>query len=235
MIHAERQTLDLEQEERVETIVVGVRYTGPKSVAPVQSLRDSGGWPGRSSFQGGAVKERDDDGNVTEREPGPMQVGVVPDTIDEATVEGGTLPGLENLPDFAVIYDPAEIAAELLESNYLPPVVFGGPTTQPDYAVREPVLDALDVPDRLGTAPQNEKALREALAETAGIDTEVEEPTDPKREREYKSDYSRSDLYSACQALDLDVEWKDARKSDMAALLADESAADVREVLEAND
>jgi len=231
MIHAEQQTLDLEQDDRVETIVVGLRYTGRSSTQPPQRPRDAGGWPGRASFQGGDVKEVNDDGRVTKRTPGPIQIGVIPDWIDGDTVEGGTLPGLENLTDFEVVYDPAKLAAAILNENYLPPIVFGGPESSPDYVVREAVFDALDLSDALGTAPGGEKALREALADVADIDIADEEPPDVSREQEYASEYTRSDLYNACQALGVDVAWADARKTDMAETLATHSPGDVRAAL----
>jgi len=231
MIHAEDQTLDLEQDERVETVVAGLRYTGTKSTVPATRPRDQGGWPGRAAFQGGPVVERDDDGIVREREPGPIQIGVIPDWIDSDTVEGGTLPGLENLSDFEVIYDPARLGEAILEANYLPSMVFGGPETPPEYAVREEVFAALYLPDSLGTAPAAEQQLREALAKTAGMDLDEEEPPDVSREREYKEEYSRADLYHAAEALDHDIEWSDARKTDLAETLAQESPSDVREAL----
>jgi len=232
MIHAEQQTLDLDSEDRIETVVAGLRYVGNDATAAPQRPRDQGGWPGRAAFQGGDVVDRNGEGRVIEREPGPIQIGVIPDLIDDDTVEGGTLPGLENLPDFEVIYDPAELAEALLETNYLPPSVFGGLETAPDYTVREHVFEALDIPDRLGTAPAAEQDLREALAETAGVDVEEEEPPDKGREQEYRDNYTRSQLYNAAETLGHDVEWADATKSGMAELLAQDPPGEVREVLE---
>jgi len=232
MIHVEDQTIDLEQDDRVETIVAGLRYTVRRSTVPPRQPRDQGGWPGRANFQGGPVAERNDDGTVVEREPGPIQIGVIPDWIDGDTVEGGTLPGLENLPDFEVIYDPAELAESILNQNYLPPVVFGGPETSPDYEARERVFNALDIPDKYGTAPAAEQELREALAETAGMDVEEEEPPDVSRQEEYKTEYTRSDLYHAAKDLGHDVEWASASKTGLAELLAQESPADVRDALD---
>jgi hypothetical protein len=235
MIHSEDLTIDLERDDYVDTVVAGLRYTGPNSTASPQRPRDYGGWPGRASFQGGPVADTDDNGTVTEREPGPLQIGVIPDRIDDDHVEGGTLPGLENLADFEVVYDPAVLAERVLEANYLPPVAFGGPETEPDYAVRQRVFEALDVPDRLGTAPAAEQELREALAETAGIDVDEEEPPDVSREREYTNDYTRSELYHAAQDLGHEVEWADATKTELAETLAQEPAADVREALDSTD
>jgi len=125
---------------------------GDTSTAPPSRPRRQGGWPGRASFQAGPVTEVSDDGTVTERDPGPIQIGIVPDRIDTDYVEGGTLPGLENLSDFEVVYDPARLAEAILNGNYLPSNVFGGERTAPDYDVRERVFAALDLPDSLGTA-----------------------------------------------------------------------------------
>jgi len=231
MIHVEDQTIDLEQDDRVETVVAGLRYTGRQSTVPPQRPRDQGGWPGRATFQGGSVAERNEEGTVIEREPGPIQIGVIPDWIDGDTVEGGTLPGLEALHDFEVIYDPAKLAQRILEANYLPPIVFGGPQTPPDYPARKRVFDALDIPESVGTAPAAEAQIREHLAETAGVDLDEEEPPDASREQEYIDEYTRSDLYHAAQALGHDVEWSDATKTELAEVLAQESPGDVRDAL----
>jgi len=233
LVHNEQQTVDLEQEDKVDTIVAGLRYTGPKSTAPPTRPRRQGGWPGRASFQGGPVAAESDDGTVAERDPGPIQIGIIPDRIDSDYVEGGTLPGLETLSDFEVVYDPAELAGAILNGNYLPANVFGAERTAPDYDVRERVVEALDLPDSLGTAgsPNAERRIREALAETAGVDLDDEEPADASREIEYRNEYTRSDLYHAAQELDRNVEWATATKTEMAALLAQESPGDVRDAL----
>jgi len=233
LVHNEQQTVDLEQDDKVDTIVAGLRYTGTKSTAPPSRPRRQGGWPGRASFQAGPVTEESDDGTVVARDPGPIQIGVVPDRIDTDYVEGGSLPGLENLSDFEVVYDPAELAQAILGGNYLPSNVFGGERTAPDYDVRERVFAALDLPDSLGTAgsPDAERRIREALAETADVDLDDEEPPDASREIEYRNEYTRSDLYSAAQDLGHDVEWATATKTDMAELLAGESPGDVRAAL----
>jgi len=120
-------------------------------------------------------------------------------------VEGGTLPGLENLSDFEVVYDPAKLAQAILDGNYLPSNVFGGERTAPDYDVRERVFAALDLPDSLGTAGSPDA--------------------------EYRNEHTRSDLYNAAQALGHDVEWASATKTEMAELLAQESPGDVRAAL----
>jgi hypothetical protein len=224
MIHAEDLTIELEGEEKVDTVVAGLRYTGDASTQPPRRPRDSGGWPGRASFQGA---QGDDDA-------GPIQIGVIPDRIDGDYVEGGTLPGLENLPDFEVVYDPAELAEAILKENYLPPSVFGGPQTAPDYEVRERVFDALGLEQSIGTAETTdaEQRIREALAEVAGKElTDDDAPLDKSRANEYADEHTRSELYNACDALGLDVAWKDAKKVEMSEMLADESPGDVRAAL----
>jgi len=236
MIHAETQTLDLEAEDRVETIVAGLRYIGPDPAKPPGRPRNQGGWPGRSVFQAGPVTERDDDGTVRERDPGPIQIGVIPDRIDGDTVEGGTLPGLENLPNFEVIYDPDPLAQAILDANYLPPSVFGGPETPPDYAVRERIFTKLGLDDSLGTAPAAERPIREALAEVADIDLAEEEPPDVSRRRELIEDYSRNDLLSAAAAFDYDdLDLRSAGKTELADRLAQEPPGEVREALAADE
>lgn len=223
MIHAEDQTIELEGEEKVDTVVAGLRYTGSSSTQPPKRPRDAGGWPGRATFQGS-----DSD------EGGPLQIGVIPDRIDGDYVEGGTLPGLENLPDFEVVYDRAELADALLGENYLPPSVFGGPETAPDYEIRERVFDALELDQSIGTAETTdaEQRIREALAEVAGKDlTDDDAPLDKSRANEYADEHTRSELYNACDALGLDVEWSNAKKVGMSEMLAEESPADVRAAL----
>lgn len=222
MIHFETQTLDLAAEDRVETILVGLRYTGPESTASPRRARDSGGWPGRSIFQGG--------------DPGRIQLGVVPDTIDQETVEGGSLAGLESLADFDVVYDPAELASAILEENYLPPSAFGGERQAPNYDVREAVFETLGLDEALGTAPEAEDKLREALAEVAGMDlSEDEAAPDAERERTYAEEYSRGHLYRACNALGMEVNWNEASKRSLAENLATRSPPVAEEALEATE
>lgn len=228
MIHSEDLTLELEDDEKVETIVVGLRYAGVQSSESPQRPRDQGGWPGKATFQSGAVVETNDEGRVVEREPGPIQVGVAPDTIDEEYVEGGTLAGLENLSDFEVVYDPAEIALAFLEANYLPPRVFGGPDTAPDFSVREPILEFLGIEDMGWTAPDAEDEIRSELADVAGEEVDDSAPPDRSRRDEYLNDHSKSDLYQAAGELGFEVDWTDTAKTELADMLADVPPSDAR-------
>lgn len=232
MIHSENLTLELAEDELVETIVVGLRYTGNKSSESPQRPRDQGGWPGKAMFQAGDVTEVNDEGRVVEREPGPIQVGVVPDTIDDEYVEGGTLAGLENLSDFEVIYDPSVIAREFLEGNYLPPRVFGGPDSTPAFEVREPILEFLGIEDMGWTVPNAEEEVREELAKVAGEEVDDSAPPDRSRRDEYLNDLSKSDLYQAAGELGFEVGWTESSKTELAELLADVPPADVDDALE---
>jgi len=172
---------------------------------------------------------------------GSLSGGGINDWIDDDTVSGGTLAGLEALTDFEVIYDPERIAEAMLRENYLPPSAFGGNRASPDYDLRERVFEFLDLPKRLGSAesPEAEKAIREALAETAGVDRDdTEEPLDRERIQELKQDYSRNDLISAASEfadLSDEMDLGTAKKHDVAEALSDKDNAAVREALDDDD
>lgn len=239
MLHSEDYTNSLEQEGRVETALIGLRYTGPKSAVPANQPRQQGGWPGRQAFQGGAAVETDEDGRVLERDPGPMQIGINPDWLDD-TVEGGSLTGLEALQDFEVIYDPSDIAARLLEANFLPPAAFGSPAdtsgdrVAPDYEIREAVFDHLGLEDQ-GAGPGSHEQYREQLAEIAGIDldADAEAAVDDQRAQELVTQYSRSALKDAVDALRAgpDDIALNAKKLEFAEWLAQQDRQDVEAAL----
>jgi len=242
MFHHEDYTNELEQEGRVETALIGLRYVGQKSSIAPNKARDQGGWPGNQTFQGGDVVERNEDGRVVEREPGPVQIGLNPDWLDDS-VEGGSLAGLEALPDFEVIYDEATLAQAMLDSNYLPPAIFGSPgdqtggqRTAPDFEIRESVFNFFDGLEDRGSGPGSHQMYREQLAEIAGIDVDEEDdsPTDSQREQQYVQNNTRDELKDAVEELREgpdDISLQNG-KSDFAAWLATQDAADVRAVLE---
>ncbi|MEE6210848.1 hypothetical protein U3A55_11885 [Salarchaeum sp. III] len=240
MFHHEDFTLELEQEDRAETAIIGLRYTGNKSsVAPRQPRRE-GGWPGRQTFQGGKPTDTDENGKVTAREPGPIQIGINPDWIDRDTVEGGTLAGLEALPDFEVIYDDELLAEAMLKANFLPPTVFGSPPDQtggeritPVYEVREAVFDQLGLND-IGSGPGSHEEYRSQLAEVAGVDATTDEvPADKQREQQYIENHSRAALKDAAEVLreDTDDIALNVGKQEFAEWLATQPAGDVRDAL----
>jgi hypothetical protein len=244
MVHHEDYTHELEQDGRVETALIGLRYVGTKSSVSPRQPRQRGGWPGNRTFQGGPIAETDDDGRVTEREPGPVQIGLNPDWIDD-TVDGGTLAGLEALSDFEVIYDEEAIAQAMLDQNYLPPTVFGSPPEQtggqritPDFDVREAVFEHLGL-DEKGSGPGSQDVYREQLAEIADIDLtgDEESPVDGPRVQGYIDDYTRAELKDAVDELrdgPDDIALNNG-KQDFAEWLGQQDAADVRAALDDED
>ena len=242
MFHHEDYTHELEQEGRVETALIGLRYVGQKSSVAPSEPRQQGGWPGNQTFQGGTIAERNEDGKVTEREPGPVQIGLNPDWLDDS-VEGGSLAGLEALPDFEVIYDDAVLAQAMLVSNYLPPDVFGSPGDQtggqrmaPNFEIREAVFDFFDGLEDRGSGPGSHQMYREQLADIAGVEAAAGEddlPTNSQREQEYVQDHTRAELKDAVDELrdgPEDISLQNGKK-DFAEWLATQDAADIRPVL----
>ena len=222
MIHTHDQFHDLEQEERLETTFIGLRYIGDRNTMLPRRPRRRGGWPGNAIFQGG------DPG-------GPIQFGIVPDVLGDG-VEGGDVSGLESLADFEVIYDPAELAAEILAKNSLPVAAFGGDRKTPDYEVRDVVYRRLGLDDRGRQAPEAEAELRAALAEIAGIDDPA---TDETAEVQSRADdlvdtHSRPTLMSVAADLDADVDGRlnAATKRDLADAIVEFSPATVREAVD---
>lgn len=242
MFHYEDYTNELEQEGRVETALIGLRYVGTNSSVSPNQARQQGGWPGTQPFQAGDVVDRDEDGKVTEREPGPIQIGLNPDWLDD-TVEGGSLAGLEALPDIEVIYAEDELAQAMLDANYLPPDVFGSPgdqtggqRTAPDFEIREAVFEFFDGLEDRGSGPSSHQMYREQLAEIAGVDLagENDSPTDSQRAQQYVDNHTRAELKDAVDELREgpdDISLQNG-KSDFAEWLATQDAADVRAVLE---
>lgn len=220
--------LDFDREGRANLEVIGLRYTGPKSAVSPRKPRDIGAWPGVAPFQGGVVKERAEDGNVVEREPGPIQIGLSPDWIDPDTVKGGTIEGLENLTKWEVVYDPAELARVLLEANYLPAEVFGGPDRGFVKPVREAVLEKIGL-ETAGRLPEAEGEIKEELAEIAGVEYKSV-ASSPGVRSEYGTATTRSQALEAAESLGMDVS-ETTPKSAALEFLAGEFEADARDAL----
>jgi len=238
MIHTHPQFHDLEDEARINTTFVGLRYTGDRSTMPPDRPQQRGAWPGDAVFQGApgdgdGDSDGDDDADVA---AAPLQLGIVPDTLDGEGVEGGTVAGLEALSDFDVVYDPTELAATILQLNALPVPVFGGDQKTPEYTVRQRVYDRLGLDDRGRQAPEAEDGLREALAEVADIEDPDTDDTIERqsREDELVDEHPRSTLLSAASDLDIDVKdgLTSATKRELAAAMVEHSKAEVREALE---
>lgn len=235
MIHTHPQFHDLEDEARINTTFVGLRYTGSRSTMPPDRPQQRGAWPGDAVFQG-AVGDSDGSDGDDDPADAPLQLGIVPDTLDEESVDGGTVAGLEALSDFEVVYDPTELAATILQLNALPVPVFGGDRKTPDYAVRQRVYDRLGLDDRGRQAPEAEDGLREALADVADIEDPDTDDTIKRqsREDELVEEHPRSTLLSAASELDIDTEGglTSATKRELAAAMVESSKAEVREALD---
>lgn len=238
MIHTHPQFHDLEDEARINTTFIGLRYTGDRSTMPPDRPQQRGAWPGDAVFQGTPGDDDGDDGGGGDGDPtdAPLQLGIVPDTLDGEGVEGGTVAGLEALSDFEVVYEPSELAATILQLNALPVPVFGGDQKTPEYAVRQCVYDRLGLDDRGRQAPEAEDGLREALAGVADIEDPDTDDTIERqsREDELVEEYPRSTLLSAASELDVDVEGglTSATKRELAAAMVEHSKAEVREAVD---
>lgn len=226
MIHTHQQFHDLEDEERINTTFIGLRYVGDRSTMPPDRPRQRGAWPGSAVFQ---CPSGDDSDSA------PLQLGIVPDTIGDG-VDGGTVADLEALHDFEVVYDPAELAEAILQMNALPVAAFGGAQKSPEYNVRDRVYDRLGLDDKGRSAPEAEDELRAALADIAGIDEPETDDTMQRRSREDElvDEHTRSTLLSVASELDVDIEGglTSATKRDLAAALADHSPSAVREAID---
>lgn len=196
-IHYDDLQRDLETDGRVKSTVVGVRYVGNRSSMSPNQARTQAGWPGDSPFQGGDI-----DPDTGRRTPGPWQIGICPDWLDDETVDGGTVSALENNANFEVTYEPEDLAAALLERNFLPPSAFGGEGVSYEPEVRQALFDALGLED-MGTCPAATNDYRKALAEIAGVDDVGEEtlPEDKQRTQRYVDTHTRDELKDAVDAL----------------------------------
>ena len=220
-IHTFKQNQDLEDRGKVELVLVGLRYVGNKSTLPVGKFQRQGGWPGTSPLQGGAIQ---DDGS---REPGPVQLALVPDWVDE-DVENRTIIALENDPDVDVIYDRSQIAKSLLEKNYLPPRVFDRGY---DTDLRARVFDELGLQD---VGRRNVPGYREQLAEIAGEGAEAlvsDQTRDAGRVGEYKTEYRRETLFEAANALGAGFD-ESVSRTELAEWLADQDTGDAERALD---
>lgn len=229
-IHTEDLTQELEQDGKVKTAVIGVRYTGPRTSASPDVLRRQAGWPGDTPLQGGPI-----DPVTGERAPGPVQIGINPDWVDDDTVSGGTVAGIEAHSDFDVVYDPADLAAALLERNFLPPNAFGSEGSSYEPPVRRALFDKLGLEDA-GTCPAAAQDYRDQLAEIAGLDDvdDGEQPEDKQRTQRYLDEHTRAELKDAVKAVregSDEISLRGKNKSDFAEWLAQQDPAEVTEAL----
>lgn len=241
MIHTHPQNHEYEERGEASLELVAVRYTGPQSSTSFQNLGREASWMGTGLFQGGpATKWRDSNGDivdsrpgdrssakVVEREPGPWQLGLVPDWTDE-DVTNQSVVKMENKDHLEVAYDKESIAEAVLEHNRLPRSVF---SREFDDFVRARVFEKLDLED-IGVREEMNVKYREQLSEITGDDFTEEEQKQMEREdgfvQELQDDYPRSDLMSAASELGKDE--TNIGKSELAEWLAQNKDKD--EILE---
>lgn len=196
----------VEQERNGETslTLIGLRYEGPNdSLGVGNALNSQGHWPGTTLLNQGVV-----------------YFGLVPD-------EG--LGYLEARDDLAVLYDPQDLAAAMLEKNYLPPNVFGRGANRD---LQERVFD------RLGLKPAVEGGpIEDQLREIADVDEDVVDDGTDDRVGRYVDEYSRTELGDAAKVLRDDSEEFDLRanqsKHDRAAFVAEFDEETAAEALQA--
>jgi hypothetical protein len=222
IINYEEQHLDLEEEGHCNLVLIGARYTGGKSSVTVNKYRTQAAWPGNSPFQGGPLT---DDGG---REPGSAQGALLPDWTDEDT-ENRTVEALESDPDIEVLYDPSDIAEEMLRANYLDPNVFGRGF---NAEVRDRVFDALGLED---VGARNEAEYRKQLREIAGVEAEPDarQVRDDQRVVDYRRENTRRELIAAARILGKESP-DECGKIELATWLADRDPEAVRFAFEDN-
>jgi len=230
MIHYSEKLLEREEEGVCRLILVAVRYTGSKDNVPPDSLEEQAAWPGDRDFTSGDPVAWDTgDGitedkpkshrhviNTVEREPGPWQIGLVPDAVDEELPDTGRdVTSIEQADDWEVSYDPSVMAEAFLNRNYLPARVFHNGH---DSTLRDIVFDQFDIEDR-GVVDEpgdeTEQYYREQLVEIADIDDDGPATNSEMNEaEEIASRYFRPELMSA--ASDLGIDNANQSKSNLA-------------------
>ena len=184
--------LNREAEGETTLELIGVRYTGNKTMFPVSAHLESQGWPRASPMSGGA----------TAGDNGPWYFALMPD-------EG--LGYLENRNDLEVVYaDQQERFAEiLLEARRLPGNVFGRGANRD---LQDRVFDALGLKPEMKAGP-----IREQLQNLAGIDAseddDPEDETDKSLVETLVDSYTRSELGDAAKELRADSDEFDLREN----------------------
>lgn len=196
-----RQNQELEDEGEDELTLSTIRYTGNQSVYTAPALQDHG-LPYMGTFQGGPNGE-----------PGPWIVTLIPSR---------ELGYFENHADLEIRYDKETIAEACLEKNTLPSNVFGNSVNQ---NLQDRVLDVLGI-ERL---PRRAEAIREDLAEIAGIDQE--DAGEEAEVQEFPYDLTRSELWDASKPFDPPYEWNGMGVTDAEDFLMEQDDAQVRRVV----
>lgn len=174
MVVALQEHVEQERDGETSLELVAVRYVGDNSALAVgNALNAQGRWPGTTSLNQGVA-----------------YLALVPD-------EG--LGYLEARDDLEVYYSPADIAAAMLEKNYLPPNVFGRGANR---ELQERVFDQLGLEPAAEAGP-----IEDQLRAIAGLDEADETAAeDTDRVASYVDSYSRAELGDACKELRDDAE-----------------------------
>lgn len=228
---------ELEERGKCNLELIGLRYVGDQSTLSPSDLQSLGAWPGNSPLQGG---ERNSDRS---RDPGPIQLGLVPDWTD-SDVEDRGVHYLETKKDVEVVRDPALLAESLLERNYLPPDVFENGY---DADLRDRVFQKLGLED-VGT--DNVEGYRRQLREIASLDPEVNSETlkDSELLAYLREQYRHAELALAVETYGDESEIDDPHLADKVELVeelgriavekdrasVERAAEDAREKLEAD-
>lgn len=202
MVIHNQNNQELEDEGEDELVLAALRYTGGQSVFNATALQDHG-FPGMGTLQGSP------DG------PGPWYVALFPSR---------RLGWFENHANLEIAYERETIAEAFLEKNNLPSNVFGPNVNQ---NIQDRVLDHLGI-DRLA---RKEAAMREQLAEIAGVGEEEAGVEEAESGEEFPHDLTRSELWSASKPFDPPYTWNDMAVTDAEEFLLDQDADKVRTVV----
>jgi len=189
---------ELEESGEDELTVATVRYTGPQSVYNATAMRNQGYFPSMAVLQGGP------DGT-----PGPWVIALIPSK---------RLGFYERHADLEIAYDRETVAAACLEKNTLPSPVFG---RNYDEDVRGRVLDHLEI----NSLPRQTDAIRERLAEIAGVD---QEPGADAGADSFPYDLTRSELWSVSKPLDPPYDWNGMQTTEAEDFLLEQETETVR-------
>lgn len=203
-IHTHNDHHDMEEEGKIELVLVGLQYNGGRTVENTPQIQDRGGWQGPVRWN-----------------PGQTRVGFVPDWANSEIEQGRNISNIEGMGKFEVTYDPAEIAEILLEKNYLPPNVFG---QAHERRVRERFMEEMGMtPAGIVYDKADEEPYRQQLRDIAGIEVDEQKQAQDAAKSfgtEIQNDYPRSDVETAAEILDYEGDVETAHKSDLATHVA---------------
>lgn len=211
-ILANPQYFEQDRAGNAEQVLVAARYVGRSRMYSGSAPVNQGRWPTRQSWLADQ-----------------WYVAFVPETVPDND-PGAGVAWFERADDFEVEYDPEQIAAILLDRNYVTldpagPIGDGESVPGFDQALR----DALGLEDPIDAGQRYDEQLRDL----AGIDETGEPEADPAEA--LVQDYGRSELKAAVKAVRADTDEFSLRGKSMADMAdylveaADDPEAAVRE------